>query len=108
MFFLLSNCSEADNNRPGSTKYQEPETSPNEGKSRAHKFVQFKVVTQSVEIFLKKRLHKRFEKTILNLLSIWLVRPALGVMGGESCSEGRGLKSQHHILDGHFFTYIYC
>ena len=103
MFFLLSNCSEADNNRPGSTKI-----SPNEGKSRAHKFVQFKVVTQSVEIFLKKRLHKRFEKTILNLLSIWLVSPALVVMGGESCSEGRGLKSQHHILDGHFFTYIYC
>ena len=24
------------------------------------------------------------------------------VMGGDSRSEGRGFKSQHHILDGHF------
>ena len=24
------------------------------------------------------------------------------VMGGDSCSEGRGFKSQHRILDGHF------
>ena len=23
-------------------------------------------------------------------------------MGGDSCSEGRGFKSQHQILDGHF------
>ena len=27
-------------------------------------------------------------------------------MGGDSCSEGHGFKSWHHILDGHFFTYI--
>ena len=26
----------------------------------------------------------------------------LVVMGGDSYSEGRGLKSQHHYLDGHF------
>ena len=26
----------------------------------------------------------------------------LVVMGGDSCSEGRGFESQHHILDGHF------
>ena len=26
----------------------------------------------------------------------------LVVMGGESCSEGRGFKSQLRILDGHF------
>ena len=23
-------------------------------------------------------------------------------MGGDSCSEGCGFKTQHHILDGHF------
>ena len=23
-------------------------------------------------------------------------------MGGDSCSEGRGFESQHHILNGHF------
>ena len=29
-------------------------------------------------------------------------------MGGDSCSEGRGFKSRHHILHGIFFTYICC
>ena len=24
------------------------------------------------------------------------------VMGGDSCREGCGFESQHHILDGHF------
>ena len=24
------------------------------------------------------------------------------VMGGDSCSKGRGFESRHHILDGHF------
>ena len=24
------------------------------------------------------------------------------VMGGDSCSEGRGFKSRYRILDGHF------
>ena len=28
------------------------------------------------------------------------------VMGRDSCSKGCGFESQHHILDGHFFTYI--
>ena len=28
--------------------------------------------------------------------------PGLVAMGGGSCTEGRGFKSQHHILDGHF------
>ena len=28
--------------------------------------------------------------------------PGLLVMGGDSCTEGRGFKSLHHILDGHF------
>ena len=28
--------------------------------------------------------------------------PVLLVIGGGSCSEGRGFKSQHHIPDGHF------
>ena len=30
------------------------------------------------------------------------------VMGGDSCSKGRGFESQRHILDGHFFTFICC
>ena len=29
-------------------------------------------------------------------------------MGGDSCYEGRGIESQHHILDGHIFTFICC
>ena len=29
-------------------------------------------------------------------------------MGGDSRSEGRGFESQHHILEGHFFTLICC
>ena len=28
--------------------------------------------------------------------------PGLVVMGRDSCSEGRGFESRHHILDGHF------
>ena len=36
--------------------------------------------------------------------------PGLVVMGGDSCFEGRGFKSQCRILDGHniFSTYICC
>ena len=30
--------------------------------------------------------------------------PGLVVMGGDSCSEGRGFESQHSILDGHLFV----
>ena len=29
------------------------------------------------------------------------------VMGGDSCSKGREFESRHHILDGHFFTYMF-
>ena len=36
------------------------------------------------------------------------VSPGLVVKGGDSSSEGCGFESQHHILDGHFFTYICC
>ena len=35
-------------------------------------------------------------------------RPGLVVKGRDSGSEGCGFKSWHHILDGHFFTYICC
>ena len=28
--------------------------------------------------------------------------PGLVVMVGDSCPEGRGFESQHHLLDGHF------
>ena len=34
--------------------------------------------------------------------------PGLVVMGRNSRSEGCGFKSQHHKLDGQFFTYICC
>ena len=34
--------------------------------------------------------------------------PGLVVMGGDSCSEDYEFKSQHSILDGHFFTFICC
>ena len=34
--------------------------------------------------------------------------PGLVVMGGDSCSKGRGFESLQHLLDGHFFTYICC
>ena len=30
------------------------------------------------------------------------------VMDDNSCSRGHGFKSQHCILDGHFFTLICC
>ena len=33
----------------------------------------------------------------------WSVRSTgLVVIGGDSCFEGRGFESQHHIVDGHF------
>ena len=34
--------------------------------------------------------------------------PGLVVMGGDSCSIGCEFKSQHHILDGIFSTFICC
>ena len=36
------------------------------------------------------------------------LEPGLVFMGGDSCSEGHGFQSQHHILNGIFFTYICC
>ena len=33
--------------------------------------------------------------------------PGLVVMGGDSHSKSHGFESQHRILDGHFFTYIF-
>ena len=34
--------------------------------------------------------------------------PGLVVMGGDSCSEGRGFQSQRNILDGHnSFSHIF-
>ena len=32
----------------------------------------------------------------------------LAVMEGVTCSEGRGFKSWHHLLDGYFFIYNCC
>ena len=34
--------------------------------------------------------------------------PGLVVMEGDSSSVGHGFKSQHRILDGHFFSFICC
>ena len=33
-------------------------------------------------------------------------KPGLVVMGGDSCAEGCEFESQHHILNGHIFTFI--
>ena len=30
------------------------------------------------------------------------------VMGDDSCLKGCGFESWHNILDGHFFTLIFC
>ena len=30
------------------------------------------------------------------------------VMGGDSYSKGFMFESQHSILDGHFYTFIFC
>ena len=42
---------------------------------------------------------------LLKLLNKQIIRfggsPGLVVMGGDSCSEGRGFESRCHILDGH-------
>ena len=34
--------------------------------------------------------------------------PGLVVMRVDSCSKSYEFKSRHHILDGHFFTFICC
>ena len=34
--------------------------------------------------------------------------PGLVIMGDGSCSRGHGFESRHHLLDGHFFTFICC
>ena len=33
--------------------------------------------------------------------------PGLVVMGGDSCCKGHEFESWQHILDGHFFTYVF-
>ena len=33
--------------------------------------------------------------------------PGLVVKVGHSCSKGHEFKSRHHLLDGHFFTYLF-
>ena len=35
-------------------------------------------------------------------------RHSLVTMGGDLCFDGRGFESQHHILDGHLFTFLCC
>ena len=30
------------------------------------------------------------------------------VIGTDSHTKGHGFKSRHRVLDGHFFTYIFC
>ena len=44
----------------------------------------------------------RVQIPLKNLQCNQFGRPGLVVMGGDSCSEGRGFESQHNILDGHF------
>ena len=38
----------------------------------------------------------------------WGGSPGQVVIERDSYSEGRGFKSQHCILDGHFFTFVCC
>ena len=45
---------------------------------------------------------EKIENIVNNLLLLG-GSPGLVVMGGDSCSEGRGFKSRHCILDGHLF-----
>ena len=46
------------------------------------------------------------QKVFLKRLYTYGGSPGLVVMGGDTCSAGRGFKSQHHILDGHFYIYL--
>ena len=46
------------------------------------------------------KFYSRFEE--LNEDRLTGGSPGLVVMGGDSCSEGRGFKSQHYTRDGHF------
>ena len=49
-----------------------------------------------------------FEDITRNNISEWGRSPGLVVVGGDSSSKGREFESRHHILDGHFFTFICC
>ena len=55
----------------------------------------------------KKTKHLLIAKSLSNYKVVgW--EPCLVVMGKDSRFKGRGFESRHHILDGHFFTYICC
>ena len=54
-----------------------------------------------------RRLPLWFDYFSVQLISSLSCR-CLVVMGGDSCSKGRGFESKHHKLDGHFFTFIFC
>ena len=45
---------------------------------------------------------------LLNVLNNLGGRHGLVVMGDGSCSRGRGFESWRRLLDGHFFTFIFC
>ena len=40
--------------------------------------------------------------------NVQTISPGLVVMGGDSCTKGYEFESRHHILEGHFFTFICC
>ena len=44
----------------------------------------------------------------VTMINVGREPPGLVVMGGDSCSNGRGFKSHHFKLDGYFFTFICC
>ena len=48
-----------------------------------------------------------FKSTVLRTLKQIQI-PGLVVVGGDSCFEGRGFKSQGRTLGVHFVTYICC
>ena len=51
----------------------------------------------------------RYDSRVVNYERKLFIRLATGlvVMGGDSCAKGLEFKSRHHILDGHFFTYLF-
>ena len=80
-------------------------------------------VTLDLNTFCQEQIVWMHRKTISYVSKFWVrwtrkcyerCRLSLGgasglvVMGGDSCPEGRGFESLHHILNEHFFTYICC
>ena len=66
-----------------------------------------------IEIAMRKRTKRNKKRKEVGVGPLkkkntsWAESLCLVVMGGDSCFEVCGFESQHRILGGHFFTYIY-